>query len=121
METVMATKNTTKNAPKFRSNPQVKMSNLKDCVDTSINKKGDAVIVTLSMFAGLSEQRKEGKAKWNEMGAIDLDGTFDVEGTMCRFCVAQVWRDSKKHHVLSIRPVKETKEEEIEEDDDIAF
>lgn len=118
----MATKNTTKNAPKFRSNPQVKMSNLANCVDTSINKKGDAVIVTLSMFAGLSEQRKEGKAKWNEMGAIDLDGTFDVEGTTCRFCVAQVWRDSKKHHVLSIRPVKAPKEEEIEEDDDdIAF
>lgn len=112
----MASMNT-KNAPKTETalieNPSISQSEY-DCVDVSKNTKGDAYIVSLSMFAGSPEEIKftpEGEKEaitYAEMGSIDLDDVFDVGGTKCRFRVIKAKKKGQSDRLV-IRPVSETK------------
>jgi hypothetical protein len=100
-----------KNAPKtveLIQNPSMKMTEF-DSVNVRMNTKGDAMIVSLSMFAGSLEEisftpkgEKE-EVTYGEIGSITLDETFDVGGVKCQFKVIK-GQDGKKDR-LAIRPV----------------
>lgn len=110
----MASMNT-KTAPKTETalieNPSIAQSEY-DCVDVSMNSKGDAFIVSLSLFAGSPEEIKftpEGEkdsVTYSEMGGINLDDVFDVGGTKCKFRVIKGKKGMPDR--LVIRPVSET-------------
>lgn len=108
----MASMNT-KTAPKPETtntlivNPQINMTEY-DCVDVSMNSKGDAYIVSLSMFAGapftdkFKPDGKDEEVEWTDLGSITLDDTFMVGDILCQFKVVK----GSKGDRLAIRPVR---------------
>lgn len=108
----MASMNT-KTAPKPETpntlivNPQINQKEY-DCVDVSMNSKGDAYIVSLSMFAGAPftdkfkpDPKKDEEVEWTDLGSITLDDTFMVGDILCQFKVVK----GSKGDRLAIRPV----------------
>lgn len=107
----MDKKNASKTETALIENPTIRQSEY-DCVDVSINSKGDAYIVSLSLFAGSPEEisfKPEGEKNsvtYSEMGGINLDDVFDVGGTKCKFRVIK-GKEGKSDRLV-IRPVSET-------------
>lgn len=93
-------------------NPTISQSEY-NCVDVSKNTKGDAYIVSLSLFAGSPEEIKftpEGEKEavtYSEVGGISLDDVFDVGGMKCKFRVIKGKKGMPDR--LVIRPVSETR------------
>lgn len=94
-------------------NPQISMSEY-DCVTQKMNTAGDAIIVSLSLFAGSPEEiaftpegEKE-KVEYDEVGGIELDDVFELlDGTKVRFRVIKAKKRGQSDRLV-IRPVSET-------------
>jgi hypothetical protein len=102
--------------------PSIKMSNMKGCISTRMNDNGNAVVIALQMLAGSPQENEftpkgeKKPIKWTTLGRLDLDGTFEVGGVLCRFAVVKSKWGAPS---LEVRPV--TAKEEAEESTSLSF
>jgi hypothetical protein len=104
-----------KNAPKsLITSPSIKMSEMDGCLSTRMNGGGNAVVVALQMLAGHPEvvsftpKGEKTPIEYKVLGTLELDGTFEIGGRVCRLAVVKSKWGAAKLEIREVNPKAET-------------